>query len=237
MVVEAGSAPRGSGRRWVPFSTPMGLQKFEQRLERLVEGVFAKAFRGGLQPVELGRRLVREMDIHRALGVRGTLVPNRFTISLSPDDRARFGPIEHTLIAELVDTARQHARDEGYRFPGTVAVELVTDPHVPVGSFHLDGRLAEGGATAGLVLADGSRFDLPDGPATVGRAPDCDLVLADPTVSKHHFELRPEGPHVVLVDLGSTNGTRVNDAGVHDRVLMDGDRITVGATVLRFETV
>jgi hypothetical protein len=204
---------------------PMGLQKFEQRLERLVEGAFAKAFRGGLQPVELGRRLVREMDTHRALGVRGTLVPNRFTIALSPEDRARFEPIERTLTTELVDTARQHARDEGYRFPGAIAVEFVTDPRVAVGSFHLDGRLAEGGPTASLVSADGSRFDIPDTPVTVGRAPDCDLVLADPTVSKHHFELRHEGANVVLVDLGSTNGTRVNDAGARDRVLVDGDRI------------
>jgi pSer/pThr/pTyr-binding forkhead associated (FHA) protein len=87
------------------------------------------------------------------------------------------------------------------------------------------------------VLADGTRFDLDDRPVTVGRGPDCDLVLADPTVSKHHFELRPRGTDVVLVDLGSTNGTRVNDVGVRDRVLADGDRIRVGATVLRFETV
>jgi hypothetical protein len=215
----------------------MGLQKFEQRLERLVEGAFAKAFRSGLQPVELGRRLVREMDIRRALGVKGILVPNQFAIALSPSDRERFASIEHTLVAELVDTARHHAREEGYRFPGAVTVELVTDAHLAPGSFHVEGRLAEGGPTAGLVLADGSRFDLPEEPVTVGRAPDCDLVLADPTVSKHHFELRQHGTNVVLVDLGSTNGTRVNDVGVRDRVLADGDCIRVGATVLRFETI
>jgi FHA domain-containing protein len=237
MVVERSWPHRVDSGCWVAFSAPMGLQRFEQRLERLVEGVFAKAFRGGLQPVELGRRLVREMDIHRALSVGGTLVPNQFTIALSPDDRERLSAIEHTLVAELVDTARLHAREEGYRFPGAVTVSLVTDPHLAVGSFHVDGRMAEGGPTSGLVLADGSRFDLPDDPVTVGRAPDCDLVLADPTVSKHHFELRHQGADVVLVDLGSTNGTRVNDVGVRDRVLVDGDRIQVGATVLRFETV
>jgi len=215
----------------------MGLQKFEQRLERLVEGVFAKAFRGGLQPVELGRRLVREMDQRRTLGVRGTLVPNRFAIALSPADRVRFSTIEHTLVAELVDTARQHAREEGYRFPGAVTVEIVTDDHMAAGAFQLTSRLVEGGPTAGLVLADGSRFDLADQPVTVGRSPDCNLVLADPTVSKHHFELRPRGGDMVLVDLGSTNGTKVNDVGVRDHVLIDGDQIRVGATVLRFETV
>src|SRR6202051_3281286 len=121
----------------------MGLQRFEQRLERMVEGVFAKAFRGGLQPVELGRRLVREMDARRTLGVRGTLVPNQFTFSLSPADRARFTSIEHTLIAELVDTARQHAREEGYRFAGAVSIEFAPDDHVAPGSFQLTRRLGE----------------------------------------------------------------------------------------------
>ena len=71
----------------------MGLQQFERRLERLVEGVFAKAFRSGLQPVELGRRLAREMDLHRTVGIRGTISPNHFDIALAPvvplEERAR----------------------------------------------------------------------------------------------------------------------------------------------------
>jgi len=64
----------------------MGLQQFERRLERLVEGAFAKAFRGELQPVELGRRITREMDLRRAVGVHGFIVPNDFNIFLAPAD-------------------------------------------------------------------------------------------------------------------------------------------------------
>jgi hypothetical protein len=213
----------------------MGLQRFEQRLERLVEGAFAKAFRTGLQPVELGRRLVREMDQQRTLGVRGTIVPNRFTVAVSLADAERFEPIYQTLIAELADTARQHARDEAYRFVGTVSVEIVADPSVGAGTFRLSGDFAEGGLSAGVVLPDGTRIEVGDEPMTVGRGADCDLVLADPTVSKRHLELRRQGTDVVLVDLGSTNGTKVNDAGVHERVLVDGDQIRLGATVLRYE--
>ena len=215
----------------------MGLQKFEQRLERLVEGAFAKAFRSGLQPVELGRRLVREMDLHRTLGVRGPLMPNRFTISLGPADRERLSPIENTLVAELVDTARQHARDDGSRFAGSVQVELATEPHLSPGEFRLVARLVEGGATAAVVLPDGTRFGVGDHPVTVGRGSDCDLMLHDPTVSKHHLELRRQGADVVLIDLGSMNGSRVNDIGVHQHALADGDEIRLGATVLRFEAV
>jgi hypothetical protein len=215
----------------------MGLQNFEQRLERLVEGVFAKAFRSGLQPVELGRRLVREMDNQRTLGVRGTLAPNRFLVSVSPEDRERMSSIEGTLVAELVDTARQHARDEGYRFAGNVTVDLLTDRALSPGEFRLAGQLVEGGPASAVVLADGSRIGIGDEPITVGRAPDCDLVLEDPTVSKHHLELRRQGTDVLVVDLGSTNGTRVNDVGVHERLLADGDEIRLGATVLRYEAV
>ena len=68
----------------------MGLQQFERRLERLVEGAFAKAFRSGLQPVELGRRLSREMDLQRTVGVHGLIAPNKFTVALSPSDSERF---------------------------------------------------------------------------------------------------------------------------------------------------
>ncbi|GAC1357758.1 MAG: DUF3662 and FHA domain-containing protein [Acidimicrobiales bacterium] len=215
----------------------MGLQHFEQRLERLVEGVFAKAFRSGLQPVELGRRLVREMDLHRVLGVRGTLMPNHFTVIVGPKDRERLHPIEGSLISGLVDTAREHARNEAARFPGLVAVELETDPHLGPGAFRIAATLAEGGPTGSVVLPDGTRIPIDDRPLTVGRAPDCDLVLSDPTVSKRHLEFRRQGADVVLVDLGSTNGTRVNGAGVRERTLAEGDEIRLGATVLRYDAV
>jgi len=215
----------------------MGLQRIEQGLERLVEGAFAKAFRSGLQPVELGRRLVREMDLHRTLGVRGTLVPNHFSIAVGPADRARLAPIEQTLVAELSDSARQHARDEHYRFAGALTVELVTDDHLAPGEFRLHGRLVEGGPASALVLADGTRVGIGEKPLTIGRGPDCDLVLSDPTVSKRHLQVTRQGGQVVLSDLGSTNGTRVNGAGVRERALADGDEIHLGATVLRYEAV
>jgi hypothetical protein len=213
----------------------MGLQQFEQRLERLVEGVFAKAFRSGLQPVELGRRLVREMDLGRTVGVRGVLAPNEFVVSVSQDDRERLAPIEQTLIRELTDAAREHARDEGYRFTGPVRVEVATAPRLSKGAFRVRAEMVEGEAVASVVLADGTHIGIGDEPVTIGRASDCQVALADPTVSKHHAELRREGTGVVLVDLGSTNGSKVNGAGVRERTLVDGDEITIGATVLRFE--
>jgi hypothetical protein len=93
----------------------MGIRGFERRLERLVEGAFSRAFKSGLRPVELGRRLVREMDDNRSVGVRGgTVVPNAFTVLLSASDLEQFEGVQDSLARELGDAAREHARDEGY---------------------------------------------------------------------------------------------------------------------------
>ena len=102
----------------------MGLQQFEERLERLVEGTLAKPFRSNLQPVEIGRRLTREMDLHRRVGVRGLIAPNAFVVTLSPADVERFSNFIDALSRELSDAAREHAKIEGYSFVGPVEVEI-----------------------------------------------------------------------------------------------------------------
>jgi hypothetical protein len=216
----------------------MGLQGFERRLERMFEGVFARAFRSGLRPVELGRRLVRVMDSQRNVGVSGRpVVPNSFTVRISPDDHEQFAEISDTLVRELCDAAREHARDEGYSFMGPVTVELVVDESQRKGSFEVDGRLrqGEGGVGPGsLLLPTGERIALGEFIVTVGRMPDCTLVLADPNASRNHAEVRPQGDGFVVVDLGSTNGTRVNGVRISEQVLRDGDEVMFGNTRVVF---
>jgi hypothetical protein len=216
----------------------MGLQQFERRLERLVEGAFAKAFRSGLQPVEVGRRLTREMDLQRTVGVHGLIAPNRFTVALSPSDHEHFSSFSEALVRELTEAVREHARDEGYHFVGPVDVELERDESQGQGEFLVAGELVEGpgGHAAGsLALPDGNRVTLGDEPVTIGRTPDCDVVLSDTNVSRRHAEVRRKGEDFVLLDLGSTNGSKVNGARVSERALTDGDEITLGKTLLRFE--
>jgi hypothetical protein len=218
----------------------MGLKGFERRLERLVEGVFARAFKSSLRPVELGRRLVREMDDQRTVNVQGGVAaPNDFTVTLGPEDHTQFAEIEESLTRELSEAARTHAREEGYTFMGPVEVHLNLDPELHTGSFSLSARFKEGvgGTTGGsLVLADGSRVRLGDGTATIGRAPECEVRLADTSVSRRHAEVRATGDGWAIADLGSTNGTKVNGAVVTDRKLKDGDTISVGDSHLRFES-
>ena len=218
----------------------MGLKGFERRLERLVEGAFARAFKSSLRPVELGRRLVREMDDQRTVNVQGKVAaPNDFTVTLGPEDHEQFAEIEESLTRELSEAARGHAREEGYVFMGPVEVHLNLDPELRTGSFGLSARFKEGagGSSGGsLVLPDGKRVRLGTGTVTIGRANECEVRLADTSVSRRHAEVRATGDGWSVADLGSTNGTKVNGAIVTERKLKDGDTISVGDSHLKYES-
>jgi hypothetical protein len=222
----------------------MGLQQFERRLERMVEGVFARAFRSGLQPVEIGRRLTREMDLRRTIAPRGTIAPNDFTVVVSESDRSRFSPIESELISELVTVAKDHATAENYVFLGPVTVTMETDPDLGAGMVLVSGEMvrATESTKAQLVLPDGHTVELGAKPLIVGRLPDAGLVLGDPNVSRYHAEFRPvagagdAATEYEVSDMGSTNGTKVNGIILsRAQTLRDGDTVTVGATTIRFE--
>jgi hypothetical protein len=215
----------------------MGLQRFERRLERLVEGAFTKAFRSGLQPVEIGRRLVREMDARRTLGVRGTVVANDFIVAVSTDDFERWEGYHDALVRELQESVREHAREEGHHFVGPVGIELRGDANLKRGDLLVQARIleGEGGFAASLVLPDDRRVVLTEETAVIGRLPDCAVALSDPQVSRHHAEVRPEREGYRVVDLGSTNGTVVNGVVVREHDLRDGDVIEIGSTRIRYE--
>jgi hypothetical protein len=217
----------------------VGLKGFERRLEHAVEGVFSRVFKSGVRPIEIGRRLTREMDDHRSVDVRGRVVtPNSFTVRISDDDHDAFVDIADTLCRELSDAAREHARDEGYAFLGPVEVELAVDPEQRTGTFGIEARFREGpgGTGAGsLMLPTGERYVLREGTVSVGRLPECDITVVDPNVSRRHAEIQPRGDGFVIVDLGSTNGTRVNGVRVTERELRDGDELGFGNVRLTFQ--
>lgn len=226
-------------------STVSILRGFERRLGNLVEGFFASAFRSGLQPVELAKRIMREMDAGKTVGVHDVWAPNRFVISLSEEDARRFERAEQVLTAELARVVRETARERGFGLLGPPVVELRVDPALTVGRFRCEasfeegpeGPAAEPSDRASLVLLEGERpvgtFSL-SAVTTIGRLPECEVVLSDPAVSRRHARIVRRDDAFVLTDLGSTNGTLVNGERVTERELRDGDRITVGATVLEF---
>ncbi len=217
----------------------MGLRDLERGLERSVEGTFARVFRSGLKPVEIGRRLVRELDDNRTVDVHGrTISPNHVTVALSQPDFDRFADIRESLTRELAETVREHARTERTGFLGPVQVEIVVDPRHRTGSFGVTARLREaqgGGGPGSLLLPTGERVVLGEYVVTIGRLPESTIVLADTNASRSHAEIRPYGDSYRIVDMGSTNGTLVNGARITDQVLVDGDEIEFGATVILFE--
>ena len=125
-----------------------------------MEGTFNKAFRSGLQPVEIGHRVTRVLDDGRTLGVNGRPVaPNNIGVYLSPADFERFSSFAEALARELAEAARQHARDEGYQFVGPVTLTLVPDDTLKTGDYDVVAEIAEGagGHVGSLVLPDGRR--------------------------------------------------------------------------------
>ena len=215
------------------------MQGLEQRLERMVEGVFRRS-RNAIRPIELGRRLIREMDDHRTVDVKGERVaPNDFVVLLSADDHHGFADIEDALRTELVEACREYAREEGYHFMGPVKVELRVDNSLKPGRFGIASQIkqADSGARPGtIVMPSGDRIELIDGKNVIGRLADCKVIVNDSNVSRRHAQIHRAGSGFVISDLGSTNGTYVNgERLIADHRLADGDIIAVGAVNLRFE--
>ena len=202
----------------------------------MVEGTIGRLFGGGVRPVEIGHRIARAMSDSRSVGVRGQpVVANHFSVALTPDDLGRFADVKESLVRELCDTAREHAKGEGWTFMGPVKVELVADTELRAGSFDVKARMKEADGGAGvLVLPTGEQIVLTEYLVTFGRLPECTISFDDSNVSRQHAEIRPEGDGFVLIDLGSTNGTKVNGGRVTRHRLVDGDRITLGATDVEF---
>ena len=235
------------------------LQRFERRLEGLVEGAFARVFGGVVQPVEVAAALQREAaEKKQIVGQGRILVPNSFTVEIGATDLERFGEWDAQLRKELGSMVAEHAREQGWSFVGPVQVAFERAEELATGVFRVRSTVV---ADASADPASGAyrqptaastpsetarpRLVIPGSPerivlltrqvTVIGRGADADLRLPDTGVSRAHAELRvSDDGGVRLVDLGSTNGTTVNGQRVRESVLTDGDRLEIGATRLTF---
>lgn len=252
------------------------LRDFERRLEGAVEGFFARAFRSGLQPVELAKALQRYMSNYQQVGLDGVIVPNVFRFQLAGDDLDRFGGYTQPLQRELADVVSRTAQDRSWLLKGPVRIEFEESDEVAVGTYELRGKIearqeesrrqpavveqpAGGPARSGHtqafsaaaaaapdsraravptavlhVLGDDSEPTSVTGRATLGRLPECEVQLEDPSVSRRHARLEPGGGGWVIEDLDSTNGVKVNGERVHRAELHHGDRLELGTVRLEF---
>lgn len=259
------------------------LQRFERRLEGIVSGVFARAFKGDVEPIELAAALKREIDnTARILSRDRRLVPNHFTVELGPDDFERLNAYGRTLNHELANELRDHADIQRYTFSGPIDIELVLQDDLPTGKFRVVSETVgtpqrrpatyqqpepqpyqqepyvppnepvvqsppqpqyqpqpspRRGHPQVMLEVNGRRRPVNPPGVVLGRGTDADIQINDPGVSRRHAEIRlmPEGPggiRVVLVDLGSTNGTLVNGRRSSESELVDGSTVRIGNTTM-----
>ena len=132
-------------------------RNLEARIEGLVEGVFSRAFSSEVQPVELARKLAREMDSHKTASVSRVYVPNEYTVHLSSRDRHKLEGYERSLGQELSGYLLEHARARGYDLLTRPEVKFNTDDRLRLGEFGIQTRLVKAPAREGDRARAGRR--------------------------------------------------------------------------------
>lgn len=224
-----------------------GLQRFENKLEQMISGVFARAFRSAVQPVEISAALQREVDNNaQILSRERRLVPNSFHVELSGADMERLSP-GSVLTGELTNSLREHADHQSYVFPGPVQIEFEQADDLTTGRFRVRSSArakvttnatdTQVGRASVFVEVNGVRHPLNPPGLVVGRGTDAGLRINDPGISRQHVEFtmtrRGGGdPEIGVRDLGSTNGMQVDGHKVGHSVLYDGSSIRIGNTTM-----
>ncbi len=121
----------------------MVLRTIEQKIESLFEGAFGRAFRRNVQPVELARKLAKEMDDYKMVSVSQIYAPNEYVVYLSPKDRVQFESYEPALVKELEEYLAEHGRREGYQLLSGPQVSFRTDEDLEVGLFGISNRMIQ----------------------------------------------------------------------------------------------
>jgi hypothetical protein len=232
---------------------------FEKKLESLFEGVFLRAFKSGVQPVELGKKLVREMEGNKTIGVSSHVyVPNRYEVGLSPKDYSRFESYQAVMATELENLLVSYIKEKGYAVLDRPRIKLIEVERLREGEFWIKASMegevprAQGSEKARqgerrrpkptgppvLELLDSGEvsplFTLESESIRLGRVADNDIVLPDPNVSRVHARLWCRDDAYFVTDLSSTNGTWVNEERISEAELQDEDVIRLGSTRLIF---
>ena len=240
------------------------LQKFEDSLDRVVNGAFAKAFKAEVQPVELAAALQREVDDRASVLDRDrTVIPNVFHIELSHHDYTRLAVFKDALGAELATLVTNYAGEQHYTLLGQTRVTMSEDDELETGIFRVRSEAkaevtskvgvvqaiapepgGEGGSHSGSDAAGGGQprlevggqaYPLVRAITVLGRGTDADIRVEDPGVSRKHCEIVVGTPALVR-DLNSTNGTLLNGQKITEASLEDGSVVKIGGTSLVYRS-
>jgi len=231
------------------------MSRVERFFERLVERPSARIFRTRLQPIQVLRRVERAMEAGRRVEAGLEVAPDRFTVHLHPADLAELG--DPAIVAgDVASGALAFARSHNLVLVDRPRVGIRADESVVRGDVEVDASVSRSvPGEEPLQDSDTRAFEIPvprapkaslqirepgrlsrtvdvSGPMRIGRATESELPIKDPRVSRLHARVHARGGHLVLTDLGSTNGTRVNGQRIREVVLGEGDVIAIGETEL-----
>ncbi|GAA0990728.1 FhaA domain-containing protein [Subtercola frigoramans] len=215
------------------------LDNFEKGLERAVNGAFAKTFRSGLQPVEIGSALKRELDTKAAVVSRDRiLVPNSFVVNLSTSDFQRMSAIGPTLIDDLIEIVQKHATAQSFQFAGGISVKLTEVAKLSTGVLEIVSSTIQRDVTWTPVLdVGGKRYALTASRTVIGRGREADITVDDTGISRKHIEVLWDGHTAEARDLGSTNGSQLNGQAFSRAILEPDSVIQIGRTRVVFRVL
>ncbi len=229
-----------------------GLQKLEHKLEQMISGAFARAFRSAVQPVEIAAALQRECDNNAQILSRDRrLVPNDFHVELSQTDLDRLAPYDSALADDLGKQLREHADHQGYVFPGPVSIAFEAAEDLTTGRFRIRSQAqakvtgsathTQVGRARAVLEVNGTRHPLQPPGLVIGRGTDADVRINDPGVSRRHVEFTvgggDSGLAIEVHDLGSTNGMLVDGHRISRTRLQDGSQVKIGNTTMTVRVV
>ena len=217
--------------------------------------MFARAYGSAIRPLNLGRELLGLID---SMDKSSPLNPD-FVVNLNATDYEAFADIEKHLLRELAEAATQFAERNDLRHQAPISVILRVDDAIKVGSFSITNEIerelmADAGVVAkvsdvaepinssprlvdaALVLLNGERITLDTDSLKIGRQASCRIVFNDSNVSREHAQLRRSADGWKLLDLGSTNGTKINGVKItEEQLLVNGDELGFGTSSAKFE--
>lgn len=214
-----------------------------------MEGFFARLSRGQLQPAEIAARLQREMEDRRIIGVSHVYAPNRYDVFVSPSDFRALEPFLEVVQHELTEFVREAAEEKQLVLPGEVQVSLTLAENVRRGGCEVWSQADEvSGRREPEPTTQQAWLEVLSGPlkgetipitrptTRIGRGGENDIALTEAAASRRHAEITMDpGRGFHLRDLGSTNGTLVNNKPVMESDLFNGDTIAVGASLFRLK--
>jgi len=217
------------------------LDRFEDQINTMVQGAFAKAFPSEVQPVEIAAAIQTEMEENSLTLAGGTTVsPNTFLVEISPHDAQRLLTHKEILRINLIDFATIISKENNWTLLDTIDVKLVEDKQLALGIFRVTAERSSSVKqhdplpshqlkNPPKLLINGTAYPLTMSVIVIGRGADADIRINDPAVSRRHLRITYEDT-ATFEDMQTRNGTLLNGNTTLSGPLKDGDTMLIGST-------